>query len=145
MTIQAGDDLTAFMSVTRSPRASVHMARRFSRHLMDLALRGRGMQLRDGNALVARLLRCAADLGVDLRTSSPAIRLLKDGDAARGAVLKTLTGEVEVQARRGVVLATGSFPRRQSLFPANEERLTLAAPSATGDGLRLGKHHRKIL
>jgi succinate dehydrogenase/fumarate reductase flavoprotein subunit len=109
---------------------------------MDLALRGRGMQLRNGIALVARLLRCAADLGVDLRTSSPAIRLLKDGDAARGAVLKTLTGEVEVQARWGVVLATGGIShdqrRRQSLFPANKEHLTLAAPSATGDGLRPG-------
>jgi glycine/D-amino acid oxidase-like deaminating enzyme len=69
MTIQAGDDLTAFMSVTRSPRAFV----RFSRHLMDLALHGRGMELRNGIALVPRLLRSAADLGVDLRTGTSGI------------------------------------------------------------------------
>jgi hypothetical protein len=38
MTIQAGTDLAAFMNVTRSPRAFTHAARRFSRHLIDLAL-----------------------------------------------------------------------------------------------------------
>ena len=37
MTIQAGPDLAAFMNVTRSPRAFAHAARRFGRHLIDLA------------------------------------------------------------------------------------------------------------
>src|SRR6516164_1519580 len=69
MTIQAGHDLGAFMNVTRSPGAAVHVARRFGRHLIDLAMHGRGMQLRNGLALIGRLLRSAADLGVDLRTS----------------------------------------------------------------------------
>ena len=110
MTIQAGPDLAAFMNVTRSPRAFIHAARRFGRHLIDLALHRRGMQLRNGIALVGRLLRSAADLGVELRTSSPAVRLLQDGGAVRGAVLSTPEGEVEVRARRGVVLAAGGFP-----------------------------------
>jgi succinate dehydrogenase/fumarate reductase flavoprotein subunit len=143
MTIQAGPDLAAFMNVTRSPRAFIHVAGRFSRHLMDLALHRRGMQLRNGIALVGRLLRSAADLGIDLRTSAPAVRLLQDGGAVCGAVLATPEGEVEVRARRGVVLAAGGFPhdreRRRSMFPADQEHLTVAAPSATGDGLRLGE------
>jgi succinate dehydrogenase/fumarate reductase flavoprotein subunit len=143
MTIQAGPDLAAFMNVTRSPRAFIHVASRFSRHLMDLALHRRGMQLRNGIALVGRLLRSAADLGIDLRTSAPAVRLLQDGGAVCGAVLATPEGEVEVRARRGVVLAAGGFPhdreRRRSMFPADQEHLTVAAPSATGDGLRLGE------
>ena len=124
MTIQAGPDLAAFMNVTRSPRAFAHAARRFGRHLIDLALYRRGMQLRNGLALVGRLLRSAADLGVDLRTSSPAVRLLQEGGAVRGAVLGTPEGEVEVRARRGVVLAAGGFPhdpeRRRAMFPADE-------------------------
>jgi succinate dehydrogenase/fumarate reductase flavoprotein subunit len=143
MTIQAGPDLAAFMNVTRSPRAFIHVAGRFSRHLMDLALHRRGMQLRNGIALVGRLLRSAADLGIDLRTSAPAVRLLQDGGAVCGAMLATPEGEVEVRARRGVVLAAGGFPhdreRRRSMFPADQEHLTVAAPSATGDGLRLGE------
>jgi succinate dehydrogenase/fumarate reductase flavoprotein subunit len=101
------------------------------------------MQLRNGIALVARLLRSATDLGVDLRTSSPATRLLQQGGAVCGAVLKTPEGEVEVRTRRGVVLAAGGFPhdpdRRHALFPADKEHLTVATPSATGDGLRLGE------
>jgi succinate dehydrogenase/fumarate reductase flavoprotein subunit len=60
-----------------------------------------------------------------------------------GAVLATAEGEIEVWARRGVVLATGGFPhdptRREALFPANDGHATLAVPSATGDGLRLGE------
>jgi succinate dehydrogenase/fumarate reductase flavoprotein subunit len=143
MTIQAGPDLAAFMNVTRSLKAFIHVTRRFSRHLMDLAIHRRGMQLRNGIALVARLLRSATDLGVDLRTSSPATRLLQQGGAVCGAVLKTPEGEVEVWTRRGVVLAAGGFPhdpdRRHPLFPADKEHLTVAAPSATGDGLRLGE------
>jgi succinate dehydrogenase/fumarate reductase flavoprotein subunit len=143
MTIQAGPDLAAFMNVTRSPRAFIHVGRRFGRHLMDLATHRRGMQLRNGIALVGRLLRSAADLGVDLRTSSPAVRLLKDSGAVCGAVLATPEGELEVRSRRGVVLAAGGFPhdreRRRSMFSADREHLTVAAPSATGDGLRLGE------
>jgi succinate dehydrogenase/fumarate reductase flavoprotein subunit len=131
------------MNVTRSPRAFIHAARRFSQHLIDLALYRRGMHLRNGIALVARLLRSAADLGVELRTSSPVVRLLQNSGAVRGAVLSTPEGEVEVRARRGVVLAAGGFPhdpeRRRAMFPADQWHLTVAAPSATGDGLRLGE------
>ncbi len=143
MTIQAGPDLAAFMNVTRSPQAFAHVTKRFGQHIIDLALHGRGMQLRNGIALVGRLLKSAVDLGVDLRTSSPAIRLLEKGGIVRGAVLATPDGEVQVTARRGVVLAAGGFPhdiiRRNALFPAAHEHRTVAAPSATGDGLRLGE------
>src|SRR5215468_3265377 len=106
MTIQAGPDLAAFMNVTRSPRAFVYAAHRVTRHFIDLALHRRGMQLRNGIALVARLLRSAADRGVELRSASPAVRLLKADGAVRGAVLATPEGELEVRARRGVVLAS---------------------------------------
>jgi succinate dehydrogenase/fumarate reductase flavoprotein subunit len=61
----------------------------------------------------------------------------------RGAVLGTPEGNVEVRAARGVVLAAGGFAhdkaRRQAMFPADEQNKTLAVPSATGDGLRLGE------
>ena len=143
MTIQAGPDLAAFMNVTRSPRAFLHVAGRLSRHLLDLAVNRRGMQLRNGQALVGRLLRSAVDLGVDLRASSPAIRLMHEGGVVTGAVLTTPKGEVEIRARRGLMLATGGFPhdreRRHRMFPADDQHLTLAVPSASGDGARLGE------
>ncbi|HEY8332733.1 MAG TPA: FAD-dependent oxidoreductase, partial [Tardiphaga sp.] len=120
MPIMAGPDLAAFMSVTRSAKSLVHVARRLSRHLIDLALHGRAMQLVNGNALAARLLKSAADLGVDLRSSSPAKRLITEGGAVTGAVIETAGREVTVRAR-ATILATGGFShdvvRRQAMFP----------------------------
>ncbi len=143
LTIQAGPDLRAFMNVTRSPRAFAHVALRVGRHLVDLVRHGRAMQLRNGSALVGRLLRSAADLGVDLRTSSPVTRLVQDAGGVRGGIVATADGDIEVRAHRGVVLATGGFAhdvaRRDALFPSPEQHWTLAVPSATGDGLRLGE------
>lgn len=143
LTIQAGADLRAFMTMTRSPRAFGHVARRMARHLWDLARHGRAMQLRNGSALVARLIRSAADLGVTILTDSPALRLLTKGEAVTGAVLQQGGQEITIHAARGVVLATGGFPhdpdRRTILFPANASHQTLAVPSATGDGLRMAE------
>ena len=143
MTIQAGPDLAAFMNVTRSPSAALHVARRFSSHLIDLAQHHRGMHLRNGLALIGRLMRSAADLGVALRTSSPAVRLLRENGVVCGAVLAGREGEATARVRRGVVLATGGFghdpERRRRLFPADAEHVALAVPSAAGDGLRLGE------
>lgn len=143
MTIQAGPDLAAFMNVTRSAKAFLHVARRFSRHLADLALHGRGLQLRNGQALIGRLLRSAADRGVEFRPNAPALRLLQSDGRVTGAVLGTQTGEITIHARRGVVLAAGGYPhdatRRAETFPVNQSHLTVASPSATGDGLRLGE------
>ncbi|GHE22216.1 FAD-dependent oxidoreductase [Halomonas urumqiensis] len=146
MPIQAGPDLMAFLTVTRSFKSFVHVAKRFTRHLFDLALYGRTMQLVNGVALTGRLAKSADDLGVDTWVSSPATRLVRDGQRVIGVVVDTPEGEVTLNARRGVVLAAGGFPwdvaRRRELFPrtpSGEEHWPLPPPSASGDGLRLGE------
>ncbi len=143
LTIQSGPDLRAFMTMTRHPRAFAHVVRRMTRHLWDLARHGRAMQLRNGSALVARLIRSGADLGVRFHVESPAVRLLTEGDAVVGAVLSRHGGDVAVRARRGVVLASGGYPwdraRRAAQFPHDETHRTLAVPTATGDGLRMAE------
>ena len=55
----------------------------------------RGMQLVNGNALVARLGKSAADLGVEIRVSSPAKRLLRENGAVGGAVVETRTRDAD--------------------------------------------------
>jgi succinate dehydrogenase/fumarate reductase flavoprotein subunit len=143
LTIQAGADLRAFMSMTRSPRAFAHVAGRMARHLWDLALHRRALQLRNGQALMARLLRSAADLGVTFRPGLSAERLLTEGDRVTGAVLAKNGRVLTIRAAKGVVLATGGFPhdtpRRAAQFPANDTHASLAVPSATGDGLRMAE------
>lgn len=145
MPIMAGADLAAFLNMTRSPRALLHVCRRFGRHLYHLARHGRAMHLVNGVALVARLAKSAEDLGVKLVESAPAKRLLMEGGQVRGAVIGTAQGDVSVRAQ-AVVLAAGGFPndpaRRRQLFPrdaSGHDNLALPPLSCSGDGLRLGE------
>ncbi|WP_211333160.1 FAD-dependent oxidoreductase [Pseudorhodoferax soli] len=146
MPIMAGADLAAFLSVTRSARSAVHVARRLGRHLVDLARHGRSTQLVNGVALVARLARSADQLGVTLMESAAAKELIVAEGAVKGAVVETSRGRLEIRASRGVVLASGGFPhdveRRRKLFPrtsTGHEHLALPPASCSGDGISLGE------
>ena len=145
MPIMAGTDLAAFLNLTRSPRAFLHVARRVSRHLWHLARHGRALQLVNGVALVARLARSAEDLGVTLLTQAPARRLLLQAGRVSGAVIEQDGFEHSIRAR-AVLLATGGFAhdaeRRRELVPHERNgQATLALPprGCSGDGLRLGE------
>lgn len=144
--IQAGADLAAFLTATRSLKSAAHVTKRLMKHARDLALHGRAMQLVNGSALVARLLASARQTGVRIETGMKAIRLQANEGRVIGAVFDGPSGETTIRARRGVVLATGGFPhdiaRRKALFahaPTGNEHWSVAAPSATGDGLRLAE------
>ncbi|QHE86743.1 FAD-dependent oxidoreductase [Hydrogenophaga sp. BPS33] len=146
MPIMAGADLAAFLSMTRSAKSFWHVARRFLRHLRDLALHGRAMHLVNGVALIGRLAKSADDLGVRLIESAPAQRLLFAEGAVRGAAVRTSQGDIEIHARRGVVLAAGGFPndvaRRKALFPrtpSGQEHWALPPTECAGDGIALGE------
>ncbi len=145
MPIMAGKDLTAFLTLTRSWRSLLHVAKRMTRHLLGLATHGRALHLVNGVALVARLAKSAEDLGVLLWESAPARRLLHEDGKVVGAVVQTAKGEVTINAR-AVVLAAGGFPndieRRKAMFPrtpSGHEHLALPPLAANGDGLRLGE------
>ncbi|GHG55386.1 FAD-binding dehydrogenase [Sinomonas cellulolyticus] len=153
MGIMAGPDLAKFLSASQgSPSGLAHAVWRVSRHVLDLMTHGRGMQLVNGTALVGRLLQSAEDLGVDVRVSTPAVRLLTDstggvaGALVRGPQAGGGTAEYEIRAARGVVLAAGGFPndvaRRRELFPGTttgREHWTLAPKETSGDGITLGE------
>lgn len=145
MPIMAGADLAAFLSLTRSLRSAWHVTRRFGRHLLDLARHGRALQLVNGVALVARLVRSADELGVRLLTSAAATQLVYADGRVSGAQIKTEHGERRVHAK-AVILAAGGFPndieRRKVLFPRHpgeDEHLALPPASCSGDGIRLGE------
>lgn len=146
MMIGSGRDLTHFFNVTRSLGSCAFVARRLARHAAELARYGRAMRLTNGNALVARLLRSAGDLGVPIWTSAPVQDLVVEDGAVTGALVAAPDGPVRVEARRGVVLAAGGFPqdraRRAALYPHRPDgtgHWSPAAPGNTGDGLRLGE------
>ena len=146
MGIAGGADMGHFFKATRAPRSALYAAGRIARHLRDLAVHKRGMRLVNGAALVARLLRAALDKGVTLMESAPAKTLIQENGRILGAILATPSGEIEVKAARGVVLATGGFPHDPARLDALAARAGgsaghhSAAPlSNSGDGMRLAE------
>ncbi|MCX5415742.1 FAD-dependent oxidoreductase [Streptomyces sp. NBC_00059] len=144
MGIMAGPDLAGFLGASRgNVPGLLHATRRVTRHLFDLVTRRRGMHLVNGTALVGRLLRSALDAGADIRVSSPVTELIRENGRVTGVVAGTVDGPLRIAAARGVVLATGGFPRdearRRELFPRGERHWTLAPEEADGAGLTLGE------
>jgi succinate dehydrogenase/fumarate reductase flavoprotein subunit len=146
MNIASGADLQHFLHATRKLPSFLHVLRRLARHFIDRASHGRGLHLVNGNALVARLLKSADDLGIALLKQTAAVELLRDGERIAGAVVEREGQSRTIQAKRGVVLATGGFPhdlaRKSALFPhapTGREHWSAAPCANTGDGLRLGE------
>ncbi|MCR1161760.1 FAD-dependent oxidoreductase [Paenarthrobacter sp. UW852] len=148
MGIMAGPDLGKFLSASQgNPKGLFHAGWRFGFHLLDVLTHRRNMQLVNGTALTGRLMKSADDLGVDIRVSTPATALLSDDDGTvTGAVVRPPEGELQINAARGVVLASGGFPndvqRRKELFPktpTGREHWTLAPGETTGDGINLAQ------
>jgi len=146
MGIMAGPDLTKFLSASQgSLTGLVHATKRVVAHFVGMALHQRNMQLVNGTALTARLMKSADDLGVEIRVSTGAEKLLKNDDGrVTGVQVSGPNGSYVINAARGVVLATGGFPqdvkRRAELFPktpTGHEHWSLTPPEANGSGLNM--------
>jgi len=146
MMLGSGKEIIHFMRVTKSLTSAVYVAKRLSRHLMDVLRYGRGMTLTNGNALAGRLAKSALDLKIPMWLSSPVRELTVENGAVTGAIVSREGRDVRVRARRGVVLACGGFPhdveRRRKMFPhapTGNEHFSPGPTGNTGDGLRLAE------
>jgi succinate dehydrogenase/fumarate reductase flavoprotein subunit len=146
MGIASGAELRHFLNATRKVASFWHVTKRVLAYARDRLLYRRGMRLVNGNALVAALAASAFEKGVEIRTRSPAKKLIMKHGRVMGAVLGGAEGDVIVHARCGVVLACGGFPhdneRKKTLLPhapSGNEHYSAASRGNTGDGLRLGE------
>ncbi|MBR0699784.1 FAD-dependent oxidoreductase [Bradyrhizobium diazoefficiens] len=146
MMLGSGKEIIHFMRVTKSLTSAVYVAKRLSRHLMDVLRYGRGMTLTNGNALAGRLAKSALDLKIPMWLSSPVRELTVENGAVTGAIVSREGRDVRVRARHGVVLACGGFPhdveRRKKMFPhapTGNEHYSPGPTGNTGDGLRLAE------
>lgn len=146
MMLGSGKEIIHFMRVTKSLTSAVYVAKRLSRHLMDVLRYGRGMTLTNGNALAGRLARSALDLKIPMWLSSPVRELTVENGTVTGAIVSREGRDVRVHARQGVVLACGGFPhdveRRRKMFPhapTGNEHYSPGPTGNTGDGLRLAE------
>jgi succinate dehydrogenase/fumarate reductase flavoprotein subunit len=146
MMLGSGKEIIHFMRVTKSVTSAAYVAKRLSRHLMDVLRYGRGMTLTNGNALAGRLAKSALDLKIPMWLSSPVRELTMENGAVTGAIVMRDGRELRVRARQGVVLACGGFPhdveRRRKMFPHAPTGVEHHSPGPTGntgDGLRLAE------
>ncbi|MGO4395529.1 FAD-dependent oxidoreductase [Variovorax sp. M-6] len=146
MMLGSGPEIKHFMRAFKSPSSFAYVAKRLSRHFLDVLSHGRGMTLTNGNALAGRLAKAAMDLDIPVWLSSPVKKLVVEFDSVAGAMVQHEGKTVRVHARRGVVLACGGFPhdieRRKQLFPhapTGKEHYSPSPETNTGDGLRLAE------
>ena len=139
-------DLKHFFRATKSLASFLYVVKRLALHVVELLRYGRGINVTSGNALAARLAKSTLDLGIPIWTSAPAKRLLIEQGAVRGAVVSRDGQDLQVVARRGVVLACGGFPhdkdRIGQAYPhvmRGGEHLSPTPTGNTGDGIRLAE------
>jgi len=139
-------DLKHFFNVTRSLASFSYVAKRLLTHFKELLLYRRGTQVTSGNALAARLVKSALDLGIPILTGTPARQLLREGGRVSGALAQQQGSELRIEARRGVVLACGGFShdlqRLREAYPhvrRGGEHFSPVPAGNTGDGARMAE------
>ena len=131
------EDLPVLRRVTRSPRAMWHAAKLAGRYALQRMRFHRGTTLVLGNALAARLLKSARDLGVELRLNSSVTALVMRGGRVAGVRARQQGRSFELLGRLGVVLAAGGISHhaelRRNYVPreAGEVSATFRAAGAT--------------
>lgn len=136
-------DIPHLRRMAKSPRSALHVAKLLLRYGVQRLGARRGTTLYLGNALVARLLKSALDLGVVIRTRATVSGLERDV-AGRVCVLdiRDASGQARrVRARRGVVLATGGLSHDEDLRRrfVPDSAGTLTATVGGGDAPRGGR------
>ncbi len=144
MTVASGD-LADFLAMRKSLKSALHVASVVARHGFDrLAGHHRGTRIANGNGLVAALMLALKQRGVEIETSTKAVKLIAAAGHVTAVIVETPSGGETISARRGVVLCCGGFPgdgelqRKYYAHVANgSPHYSLAPASNIGDGLRL--------
>jgi 3-oxosteroid 1-dehydrogenase len=106
----------------------------------ELDRREAGNERGCGQALVGRLLRACLDRGIEPRTSHAAKELIQEKGQIVGVLFDTEDGELEVRARKGVILASGGFEWDKELcrsFLKGPMTHPVSIETNTGDGLKM--------
>lgn len=132
-----------FKTVFKNLPSFMFVTGRLLNYGIDLVRFGRGAYLANGNALIGRLLRSALDLEVELWRRAPAVDLVKQDGAVRGVIVEHKGRRVAVQARRGVVFASGGFGANKDLtrqfIPNPDAHVSVQPAENVGDGIRIAQ------
>ena len=138
----AGSDIVPLRTAFRTLKGFAHTTKMVSRYAAQRLTHGRGTRVVSGNALAARLLRSALDVGVILWRETPARELLLEEGRVVGLAVRREGVDLSLKARRAVVLASGGFganaEMRKRFMPLAEHHVSLQPEGNVGDGINLG-------
>ncbi|UVJ43405.1 FAD-dependent oxidoreductase [Pseudomonas sp. LS1212] len=136
-------DIQHFLSFKRSAKSLWHCLKLMARYGRDRISHERGTRLTVGNALIARLATTAFAKGVELWLDSQSEALVIEQGRVTGLVITRNGQRLRVQARGGVICATGGFAAGEvaaSQRPdTGSEHLSMSPATNTGDALKLAE------
>lgn len=136
-------DLPHLDHMKSSPKSLLYMLKIVGRYVLDKMMgRKRGSRITMGNALAARLLRSAHDAGVTLWRNTSVTGLVAGPGGVTGLTVERDGKTETLNARKGVVLATGGFSANEQLrrayMPYPDQHISIMAGCNTGDGMNMG-------
>jgi succinate dehydrogenase/fumarate reductase flavoprotein subunit len=131
------DDINALRHPFASRENFKLACRLTARYAADRLTYPRGTRLLQGNALVGRLFYSLRKAGAELAIKASLVRLVQRNGRVAGAIVLIENKEHAIEARRGVVLATGGSSREIAL--ALGAKYSLIAETNTGDGVRAAR------
>jgi len=137
-----GASLGAAQSITRSAvdRITSSEAHGTPPAAAEVAARHQRDERTHGGSLVGSLVRNALERDVPIWPATPAVSLLTEASRVTGVRVVRDGAEVQIRARRGVLLATGGYDSNAAdrrTFDAGHEVSTVSLTSVTGDHLRI--------
>ena len=129
-------DMPHLRRAARSPASAWHVTKMLARHALERTRAPRGTTLHLGNALAGWLFQSALDLGVDIRTGTEVLALVREQGQVVGAEIADSGGRQRVAAGKGVILASGGISHDAALRARYVPALagSLSATVASGAG-----------
>lgn len=93
-----------------------------------------------GTALVGHLLKAALDQGIEVLSNAPVKELVLAAGRITGVIIEHAGATVRIEAKRGVILASGGFEWNKQLtaqFLGGQPTHPQSPPANEGDGLRM--------
>ncbi len=143
------DDIPHLLKMGKSIKSLAYSMRLVGAYFLQKLRYGRGTRLVMGNALIARFLQAARQLGVQIVTQTQITHIASLGHGQHGLRLTHAGAQREITATHGVILASGGFARhpekRAEILPHPLPKASPAAPGHTGEMhdlvLAMGAHY----
>jgi succinate dehydrogenase/fumarate reductase flavoprotein subunit len=136
-------DIAPLIGRFRSIANFIHSARLFVRYLADRLKYPRGTRLMMGNALVGRLFYSLRRRGVPILFDASIVDAMGDRLGVVGARVNVGGTEIEIRARKGVILATGGYAHnkrfRDAFMPQPVPAHSMSCEGNRGDGVDIGQ------